>query len=142
MKEVIKLIAELVNTCHDILLDITEHLGLNLTDKDLHFWVIGIIGIFAFAIVQVSFRFLAKYSITAISFIYTATMVVIIVFAIEIQQHITGRGQMDFIDAVVGLWGFLLLFAIYAIIRLLVLGLKKWIQAGKNKKRRTTRYKG
>ncbi len=46
-------------------------------------------------------------------------MVVIIVFAIEIQQHITGRGKMDFIDAVVGLWGFLVFFAAYVFVRVI-----------------------
>lgn len=140
MKEVIKLITEIVNIFHDLLLEITERLGLQLTDKDLHFWVIGIIGIIGFAIVQFAFRFLARYSITAISFTYTFTMVVIIVFAIEIQQQITGRGKMDFIDAVVGLWGFLLFFGVYVIVRLMIIGLKKWTNKGK--KVRTTRYKG
>ncbi|MGN7298769.1 hypothetical protein [Ferdinandcohnia sp. SAFN-114] len=140
MKEVIILIAEIVNIFHDLLLDITKSLGLVLTDKDLHFWVIGIIGIIGFSIVQDAFRLLARYSITAISFTYTFTMIVIIVFAIEIQQQITGRGKMDFIDAVVGLWGFLLFFAVYVFIRLIILGIKKWGTTSKAKKDRTTRY--
>ncbi|WP_453993279.1 hypothetical protein [Bacillus nitroreducens] len=51
MKEIIKLIVEIVNVFHDLILRITERLGLQLTDKDLHFWVIGVIGIIGFAFV-------------------------------------------------------------------------------------------
>ncbi|MEK1830761.1 hypothetical protein AAAC51_22150 [Priestia megaterium] len=48
-----------------------------------------------------------KFSITAISFIYTLTVMLVLVFAIEIQQGITTRGNMEFDDAIAGLWGFL-----------------------------------
>ncbi|HWQ42379.1 MAG TPA: hypothetical protein VN456_10155, partial [Desulfosporosinus sp.] len=54
-----------------------------------------------------------RYSLTAISFIYTFTILVVLVFAIEIEQKITGRGHMEFQDIVEGLWGFLVAFAIY-----------------------------
>jgi hypothetical protein len=112
MKEVTILLAELVNTAHDILLNISNQLGLNMTDKDLHLWVLGIIGIISFAFVQITFKYLAKWSITAISFIYTFTVMVVLVFAIEIQQKLTGRGNMEFADAVIGLWGFIIFFSV------------------------------
>ena len=57
-------------------------------------------GMGGFVVVQFLFRFLSKWSITVISFIYTLTVLLVIVFAIEIQQKITGRGNMEFADAV------------------------------------------
>jgi hypothetical protein len=120
MTEFIKFITEIVNIWHDVLLKLFKSLGFNLSDKDLHFWVIGVIGIFSFLFVQITFKWISKWSITAISFVYTFTVLIVIVFAIEIQQKITGRGKMEFDDAVVGLYGFLFLFGIYLVIRLMV----------------------
>jgi len=129
MKEVIKLITEIVNTAHDFLLEITQTLGLNLSDKDLHLWVIGIIGFIIFIFVNITFKFVSKWSITAISFIYTFTVLIVIVFAIEIQQKITGRGNMEFADAIIGLYGFLLFFGVYIIIILIINLVKKVIHS-------------
>ncbi|WP_246942801.1 hypothetical protein [Bacillus pinisoli] len=113
MKEIIRSIANLVNDTHDIIMELSLTLGLNLTDKQLHLWVMGIIGIFIFFNVQILFKLLAKWSITLISFIYTFTVIVVIVFTIEIQQKITGRGNMEFADAVIGIYGFLIFFFLY-----------------------------
>jgi hypothetical protein len=113
MKEFILLLAEIINTLHDLIFAVTQRAGWNLTDKDLHLWVFGIVGILAFLVVNIVFKYLAQYSITAISFVYTFTILLVIVFAIEIQQKITGRGNMDFHDAVISLWGFILFFAGY-----------------------------
>ncbi|WHX40253.1 hypothetical protein QNH36_21830 [Mesobacillus sp. AQ2] len=117
MKEFIKIIVEVVNSIHDVIMDITANMGLSLTDKDLHLWVFGFIGIFSFFVVHFIFKHLAQYSITAISFIYTFTVILVLVFAIEIQQKITGRGQMEFDDAVVSLWGFILFFSIFLVLK-------------------------
>jgi hypothetical protein len=125
MKEFILILANIVNYFHDFIMTIAENAGLNFTDKDLHLWVFGIIGIVSFFAVHVVFKTLAQFSITAISFIYTFTVILVLVFAIEIQQKITGRGQMDFADAVVSLWGFLLFFAVFLVLKGVYLGIKK-----------------
>jgi hypothetical protein len=117
LKEIILLISELVNYFHDKLWQLSNSFGLNLSDKDLHLWVFGILGIISFFIVHRLFKALAKFSITAISFIYTFTVLLVIVFAVEIQQKITGRGNMEFQDAVISLWGFILFFAAYLILK-------------------------
>jgi hypothetical protein len=109
--EFIKLTAEIVNQIHDFIELFTEKMGWNLTDKDLHFWLIGIIGIALFLSIHPILKALASLSFTTVSFIYTFTILVVIVFALEIQQKITGRGQMEFEDAIVGLWGFFAMFA-------------------------------
>jgi hypothetical protein len=112
MKEVIKILAEVVNQLHDMIMHAFSRMGFQLSDKDLHFWIMGFIGIFVFFFVYLAFKLMEtlKWSTAIFSFIYTFTVMVVLVFAIEIQQAITNRGNMDFVDAVIGLWGFLVFF--------------------------------
>ncbi|MEH7009605.1 hypothetical protein V7087_02125 [Neobacillus niacini] len=136
MKDAIELIAEIVNIFHDIIMELTQALGLELTDKDLHFWVIGIIGIFTFCITHILFKLISEWSITAISFLYTFTILIVFVFAIEIQQKITGRGNMEFADAMVGLYGFILFFLVFLVFKFIFN-----FVAGKFSNRRGTKYR-
>ena len=98
---------------HDKLVLLTHSLGLHFNDKQLHFLVIGLLGIVLFMLVNKLFKYFVRYSLTAISFVYTFTVLVVLVFAIEIEQKLTGRGNMEFQDIVEGLWGFLVAFAFY-----------------------------
>ncbi|KAB7668429.1 hypothetical protein [Bacillus sp. B1-b2] len=125
MVEFFKLVSDIVNIFHEVLQELARSLGFQATDKELHLWIIGLIGIISFFFVQLLFKRLAKWSITSISFIYTFTMILVLVFAIEIQQGITNSGNVEFADAVVGIYGFLLFFAAYLFIRLLFYGMKK-----------------
>lgn len=109
----LKFMTGVMNYFHDHLILLTKLLGLKVNDKQLHFLVIGVIGIVLFIIVHKLFKYLVRYSLTAISFIYTFTVLVVLVFAIEIGQKITRRGNMEFQDIVEGLWGFLAAFALY-----------------------------
>lgn len=119
MRDIIITLAEIVNNIHDIL---TDMFGLHMTDKELHFWIIGFMGMAIFFFVYIFFKLLEKlkWSTTVFSFVYTFTVMIVIVFAIELQQAITNRGNMEFADAVMGLWGFLVMFFIYAVIALVI----------------------
>lgn len=119
LKEIVITLAEIVNNIHDLL---TDMFGLHMSDKQLHFWVIGIIGMATFFIVYFFFKIIEKmkWSTAITSFIYTFTIMVVLVFAIELQQAITNRGNMEFADAVMGLWGFIVLFMIYAVLAILI----------------------
>ncbi|WP_339060552.1 hypothetical protein [Tepidibacillus marianensis] len=108
----------MVNNVHDILILLFDNLGFHLTDKDLHFWVIGIIGILFFFVTDVIFKALAKWSISVLSFVYTFTVFIVLVFSLEIEQKITNRGHMEFNDIIAGLWGFFAIFGVYLGIRL------------------------
>jgi hypothetical protein len=142
MKDAIQLIAEIVNIFHDIIMELTEAFGLTLSDKDLHFWIIGIIGIFTFGITHLVFKAISKWSLTAISFLYTITVLIVFVFAIEIQQKITGRGNMEFADAIVGLYGFIIFFLVFLVLKLFINFINGKINKGKDKNRsRNTRSK-
>ncbi|MFZ3577193.1 hypothetical protein [Virgibacillus sp. DJP39] len=131
MKDVIIFLAGIVNNIHDRFLDL---FGLQMTDKELHFWIIGVIGIVTFFFVYSVFKIVEKmkWSITILAFIYTLTVMIVLVFAIELQQAITNRGNMEFADAVMGLWGFIVFFIIYCFVGITVFLLVKLVK----KKRR------
>ena len=116
----LKSLAGLVNYLHDLILAVSRALDFGLSDKDLHFWVIGALGLLIFIFSDFIFRFLARWSISAISFIFTLTILVIFVFAVEIEQAITGRGNMEFTDITMGLYGFLVFAAIYLVLKMLI----------------------
>ncbi len=138
MVEILKLTAKFINDLHDKVLDIVSIAGYQLNDKQLHFIFMALIGIIIFAFTQIIFKKLSKYSITAISFIYTLTVMVVIVFAIEIQQKITNRGNMEFADIAYGLYGFLYIFFVYLLIKFIIIAIKilykKYSKQGKRKK--------
>lgn len=147
MKETIKVLAEIVNVFHDLIMKLSNAFDLGLTDKDLHFWVIGILGMITFFITNIAFKAISKWSISFISFIYSFTVLLVLVFAIEIQQKITGRGNMEFADVVVGLYGFLLLFIIYNILLFIIKSIinkllkKEGNKENKNNSTKLTRWK-
>ena len=99
------------------ILHLNDAMEASFTDKELHFIVIGVLGMLIFFAVHAVFKRLAKFSITAVSFIYVFTVMVVITFAIEIGQKVSGTGNMDFGDIVSGMWGFIALFGVYALVR-------------------------
>ncbi|AXN41255.1 MULTISPECIES: hypothetical protein [Peribacillus] len=136
MKEFIQILAEIVNNIHDfILLFVSDTLNSNATDKDLHFWIMGIIGIIIFLFVLFLSNLISRmrFGITILSFLYTFTVMVVLVFAIEIQQALTSRGNMEFQDAAVGLWGFIVFFLVFAAISSLYLLIKKFFKQSKKR---------
>lgn len=134
MIELLKAIADIINNIHDKVTDIVQISGLGFNDKQLHFIAMALIGIVIFAITQLTFKKLAKYSITAISFIYTFTIMIVIVFAIEIQQKLTNRGNMEFADIAYGIYGFIYIFSIYLAIKLIYMLIKNQVTKLKVKK--------
>ena len=107
---------------HDSLMRLNDGFELRLGDKDLHFVIMALAAMLLFFLVHAVFRRLAKWSITAVSFIYVFTVMTVLGFAIEIGQRISGTGEMDFADIVAGLYGVLAFFAVYTAYRLLAMG--------------------
>ena len=107
---------------HDSLMRLNDGFELRLGDKDLHFVIMALMAMLLFFVVHAVFRRLAKWSITAVSFIYVFTVMTVLGFAIEIGQRISGTGEMDFADIVAGLYGVLAFFAVYSAYRLLAMG--------------------
>ena len=130
LKELLYLIMEYISKAHDWLLQLNNQFEFALSDKELHFLVIGIIGMLIFFFVNPIFTALARRGKQGvISWIYTFTVIIVLTFAIEIGQHITGTGNMEFADIVFGIVGFLFLHLIYSafawIIRFIIRTLKR-----------------
>ena len=117
---------------HESLMHLNDNFELYFGDKDMHFIVMAVLGMILFFMVHFVFKRLAKWSITAISFIYVFTVMTVLGLAIEIGQKITGTGDMDFLDVVAGLYGVLAFFAVYTVYRLIVL-LVRHLMRGRKK---------
>ena len=122
----------IVAQIHESLMHLNDNFELYFGDKDMHFIVMAVLGMILFFMVHFVFKRLAKWSITAISFIYVFTVMTVLGLAIEIGQKITGTGDMDFRDVVAGLYGVLAVFAVYTVYRLIVL-LVRHLMRGRKK---------
>lgn len=121
-------ILDFVNYMHTYILSWNDAYEANFTDKQLHFLVIGALGMAMIFIVQPIFTMLARRGhVLIISWIYVFTLILMLTFAIEIEQKITKSGVMDFDDILFGVWGFMLMFLIYAIIRGIIIGIYRLI---------------
>ena len=59
------------------------------------------------------------------------TVMIVITFAIEIGQRITGTGVMEFDDIVAGIAGFIFLFCVFLILRGIVLYIRRFFRERK-----------
>lgn len=117
-------ILDIITEAHTYILTLNDAYEANLSDKQLHFLVIGVIGMAMVFIIHPLFTLLAKTNhVLIISWIYVFTLVLLMTFAIEIGQKVTHSGTMDFVDIVFGIWGFMLMFLIFALIRGIILGI-------------------
>ena len=90
----------------------------NFTDKELHFLVIGMMGMGFIFVVYPVFKWLAKHDhVMVIAWIYVLTLIIVITFAIEIGQKVTGTGNMEFADIVMGVFGFIVMFLVFSVVR-------------------------
>ncbi len=116
MRRIIWMFINLITKLHMKFLSINDNHGLNLTDKQLHFLIIGIFGFCMLMVIQPIFRWLIKHHADLmITFLYVFTIVVVISFGIEIGQAYSGTGDMDFYDIASGILGFFTFFGIYLI---------------------------
>lgn len=114
---------------HDGILGINDSGQYYLTDKQLHFWVIGIFGMILILLIQPVFKGLADNGHTlVITWIYVFTVVIVVTFAVEIGQWYSGTGVPESEDIAYGVTGFFILFVIYAIIRATILTIWKMIK--------------
>lgn len=111
---------------HDTFLSFNDRNNFLLTDKELHFVVIGLFGIALLCIVHPLFMYLAKKDhIMVASFLYVFSAVIVITFAIEIGQRVSGTGTMELWDITYGIAGFLVMFAVFIAVRGIVRYVRK-----------------
>ena len=103
---------------HSYLMRFNDSYEYNFSDKELHFIVIGLLGMAFVFIVYPVFKWLAKHNhVMVIAWIYVFTLILVITFAIEIGQKVTNTGAMEFADIVFGVVGFIVMFFIFSIVR-------------------------
>lgn len=120
MKELLYWCVGMIARIHDKILQLNNAFEMNFTDKQLHFLVIGLLGMAMIFVVYPLFKYLAKHDHEmVIAWIYVFTVIIVLTFAIEIGQKISGTGNMEFADIMFGLVGFLLMFTIFGLIRIL-----------------------
>lgn len=112
---------EIITLIHENILSWNDSYEYNFTDKQLHFIVVGILGMGLLLLIHPFFKFLAQKKLTlVISWIYVVTLLLALTFSIEIGQRITKTGYMDFRDIMYGMGGFFLLFGMFYAVRLVI----------------------
>jgi len=118
MKEFLYFIIEIIAGFHTKLMGLNDAYEYNFTDKELHFIIIGIIGMILIFVIYPVFKWLAKNDhIMTITWIYVFTLIIVLTFAIEIGQKVSNTGVMEFADIMFGVVGFLAMYIVFAIIR-------------------------
>ena len=124
-----EIIIRLRATVNGYLLRLNDAYEYNFSDKELHFLVIGILGMMFIFVVYPVFKWLAKHDhVMVIAWIYVFTLIIVITFAIEIGQKVTNTGNMEFADIVFGVVGFIVMFFIFAVIREIYKGIVSLIR--------------
>lgn len=128
MKTLLYAIVEMIARIHNYILRLNDANEYNFSDKELHFLVIGVLGMGFIFVVYPVFKWLAKHDhVMVIAWIYVITLIVVITFAIEIGQKITNTGNMEFADIMVGVIGFIAMFFVFAVVREIFKAVRRWI---------------
>ena len=126
----------MVAKIHNYIMRLNDAYEYNFTDKELHFLVIGVLGLLFIFVVYPFFKALAQSGhVMVIAWIYVFTLIIVITFAIEIGQKITHTGNMDFADIVFGIFGFLVMFFLFSLVRGVYHGIKKLYRIRKKRNR-------
>lgn len=109
---------EQIARVHNLLLRLNDAFEYNFSDKELHFLIIGALGMAMIFVIYPFFKWLAKKDhVMVISWIYVFTLIIVITFAIEIGQRVTNTGAMEFADIMFGVLGFICMFLVFAVAR-------------------------
>ena len=95
----------IITKIHNAIMTWNDSFETVFTDKELHFWVIGIVGMLLLLVIFPLFKLLSKNHVLVIAWLYVFTLMVVLTFAIEIGQGFTHTGTMDFDDLDVKLGG-------------------------------------
>ena len=118
MKEFLYNIMGWIAKFHSLFLRLNDRFEYDFTDKELHFIIIGVLGMGLIFVIYPLFKWLAKHNhIMVIAWTYVFTLILVLTFAIEIGQKVSGTGAMDFADIVFGVVGFIAMFLVFAVLR-------------------------
>ena len=122
-------IVQIIALIHRYIMSLNDNHGAFLSDKQLHFLVVGCLGLLILFVVYPLFEWLVRKNLLVIvAWIYTFCILIALTLLIEIGQDYTGTGTMDFADIMSGLMGFIIMSAFG-------IGLIVLIEKYKNKKK-------
>ncbi len=124
MADFLYVIVKMIAVIHDMIMTWNDSFETVFSDKELHFLVIGILGMGMLFVIYPLFKLLSENHVLVIAWIYVFTVIIVIV-----GQGITGTGTMDFDDIVAGVAGFMAMFLVFVVVRAAVLGLFRLIRS-------------
>ena len=117
LKKIVDLLIDIIYKTHTYFLSMNDSFEAQLSDKQLHFLIIGLLGIGMLLVIYPLFKWMAKKNLTVlISWFYVFTVLVVITFAIEIGQRYSHTGEMDFNDILAGLVGYFAMSFIFLLV--------------------------
>lgn len=117
LKKIVDLLIDIIYKTHTYFLSMNDSFEAQLSDKQLHFLIIGLLGIGMLLVIYPLFKWMAKKNLTVlISWFYVFTVLVVITFAIEIGQWYSHTGEMDFNDILAGLVGYFAMSFIFLLV--------------------------
>ena len=117
LKRIVDILIDIIYKTHSRILSMNDAYESQLSDKQLHFIVIGLLGIAMLLVIYPLFKWMAKKHLTVlISWFYVFTVLVVITFAIEIGQWYSHTGEMDFNDILAGLVGYFAMSFIFLLV--------------------------
>ena len=132
LKKLLYQIVDWIAKVHDMIIKLNNHFEGTLSDKQLHFLVIGILGMLLVFMIYPVFRHLANTNhVMVITWIYVFTLILVITFAVEIGQLLSKKGDMEFADIVSGIGGFIVMFSGFVILRTVVQWVARMIRRWK-----------
>ena len=137
MSKYLHMLVAWVTRAHNYIMTLNDSFETNFSDKELHFMVIGAMGLGLIMLIYPLFKLLANRNrVLAITWIYVLTVLVVVSFAIEIGQSITGTGTMEFGDVVAGMGGFFAVTVVITALHLLLWCAKSIVKAARARRRR------
>ena len=117
LKKIVDILIDIIYKTQSRILSMNDAYESQLSDKQLHFIVIGLLGIAMLLVIYPLFKWMAKKNLTVlISWFYVFTVLVVITFAIEIGQWYSHTGEMDFNDILAGLVGYFAMSFIFLLV--------------------------
>ena len=125
IKTIVDWMIAIIYKTHTYFMSINDSYESSLSDKQLHFLIIGLLGIVMLLVIYPIFKWMAKKHLTVlISWFYVFTVLVVITFAIEIAQWYSNTGTMDFDDILAGLAGYFVMSFFFILIVGTVAGIR------------------
>lgn len=125
-REFLNSLIKIVSIIHQYIMSINDKYEMLLSDKMLHFIIVGCMGMFFLFVIYPLFKWLIEEHklLMAVAWIYVFTILIAITLLIEIGQDYSGTGTLDFADIMSGLLGFILMSGCFILGRELIKKIK------------------